>query len=310
MKLPERIKQMANQAADSPYILPDWVKKEIDEGTLTPQMLDAVKVGMGICATCKGLGLIGYDVPMNDYRFGKMYPCPNCQYGQDLAQRETEMSLINARLPIEYQRLTFGTWAQLTPKERKGKRKAYAAAKIFVDTPGHNVSMARVYDLCKKPYNAADVVRNSLIFQGEPGLGKTGLAAAIVNYKISRKEPVLYIRTQDLIESLKASFNGDNGDDEDSSKSVMTMVKEHSCLILDEFNLEIDNAWRKEVIENIIRFRHAQRLPTVLTCNADANELERLWGVRTTSVLFAMAHFIRLEGESLRNLNQSVDEVF
>ena len=87
------------------------------------------------------------------------------------------------------------------------------------------------------------------------------------------------------------------------------MVKSFPVLVLDEFNMTKVSDWRQEVMENVIRYRYGNNLPTVLTCNATRDELEVQWGIRTVSVLFEMAHLIPMGGEPLRDYRQVV-EVF
>jgi len=201
---------------------------------------------------------------------GKPMACDKCSGGRELANRQLKNRLIQSELPKEYQQLTFTSWNQLPDDAKVGKMLAVTCAKLFIESPDHRVSLAEAYRRCKQNLGDNDAVRNSLIFQGIPGLGKTGLAAAIVNEKINRKEPVLYIRTQDFIESVKQSFDRDKkrGDDIDTTKEIIDTVKSHPCLVMDEFNMNLVNDWRKELIENIIRYRYGQGLPIILTCNA------------------------------------------
>jgi len=251
------------------------------------------------CVTCEDRHVISYDVPYGDERFGKLYPCPDCSGGQALMERKWRSRLSNAALPIEYQSLTFESWAALPEEFRQGKHLALACAQLFVQTPDHAVSLQKAFQMAGRVLGV-DIVRKSLIFQGIPGLGKTGLAAAIVNQLLADGQSVLYIRTQDFIESVKDSF----GDKTTSTSSVVDAVKTAPILVMDEFNVTIESDWRQEIMEAVIRYRYGNALPTVLTCNANRTELEMQWGIRTTSVLFAMAHWIPMGGEPLRDLRQ------
>lgn len=262
------------------------------------------------CQTCQDLHRVRYDVAIEDARFGKMYPCPDCAGGHALIERQVKMRLANARLPDEYQKLTFATWMKLPRDYRAGKGLGYICAKMFTESPDHNVSIVEAYRMGGFEVTVADVRRKSLILQGPPGVGKTGLAAAIVNQLLVDGKPVMYVRVMDFIEAVKAAFdNGKNERKQESANAILEMVKSFPRLVLDEFNMTKVTDWRQEVMENVIRHRYGNALPTVLTCNADMKELEAQWGVRTTSVLFTMCHWVPMGGEVLRDMRQP-DEVF
>lgn len=284
--------------------LPENIRKSLEASDWEPTQQDETYT----CETCQDMHMIRYAVPVDHPQFGKMFPCPDCAGGRALEDRKIQATLAETKLPKGYQNLTFETWEQLSDEEKRGKYLALNSAKLFVKSDDHYVSFAEAYRLCGRDLGAVDAVRNSLIFQGLPGLGKTGLAAAIVNTLMAQGKRVLYIRTQDFIEALKQSFDRDKKDgSEEKTQVIIDTVKQHPCLVLDEFNMNVTSDWRQEQIENIVRYRYGNALPTVFTCNADADELERQWGIRTTSVLFTMAHWIPMGGNGLRDMRQNLE---
>jgi len=289
--------------------IPENVRQALESGDWQPQELAPVYT----CQTCEDRHVISYDVPFGDERFGKLYPCPDCGGGQKLMERRWKSRLKQAELPKEYQQLTFATWQQLPQEARQGKGLALACAQLFVQSDDHSVSLATAYRMAGRDMGNVDIVRKSLILQGVPGLGKTGLAAAIVNHLLAEGKPVLYIRVQDFIEAVKDAFGKEkrqaDGTLPDSAQEIVSVVKRAPRLVLDEFNVSVVGDWRQEVMENVIRYRYGNALPTVITCNAQPDELEAQWGLRTTSVLFTMAHWVPMGGEVLRDMRQP-DEVF
>jgi DNA replication protein DnaC len=284
--------------------MPDNVRRAVEQGGWENIPVQPPQFA---CMTCCDRHWYTPDVPPSDPCHGKPIACPECAGGRELAERQVKMRLVQAELPKNYQGLTFASWDKLSDAEKDGKFLALNCAKIFIESVDHRVSFKEAYRRCGRKLGAEDVERKSLIFQGPPGLGKTGLAAAIVNKKIELKQPVLYIRTQDFIESVKQSFDRDKkrGDETDTTQVVIDTVKKHECLVMDEFNVGVTNAWRQDLIENVIRYRYGNDLPTIITCNANEDELEHQWGTRVTSVLFAMAHWIPMGGVGLRDMRQS-----
>lgn len=257
------------------------------------------------CADCRDTGWYVLDLPVNHPQFGKPQACQSCEKGIALQEKQWNNRLQNAALPEMYQTFTFETWDALLEAEKEGKWLAYWCARLFVEREDHNVNLAQAYQLAGRAL-AYHVWHKSLVFQGPWGVGKTGLAAAIINALIAGGQSVLYIRTQDFLESVKARF----GKDEPSVEDVMQTVKRASVLVMDEFNLTASGDWRQETMENIMRYRYGNNLPTVVTCNATKDELTAQWGARTTHVLFAMAHWIPMGGVVLRDLRSMEGKAF
>jgi DNA replication protein DnaC len=251
------------------------------------------------CTVCEDRGVISYAVPFGHELFGKLYPCPNCRKGHDLLVNQWRARLQNAGLPASYQGLTFESWQALPESLKEGKRLAFNAAMLFVASTGHYVSLSEAYRMSKRRLAGADVVRNSLVFQGPVGTGKTGLAAAIINAMLEQLQPVLYVRTQDFIMSVQARYG--NGDEKPTSDDVISELRQAPVVVLDEFNLEMKSDNRQEIMEKVIRYRHGQALPTIVTCNFTQTEMRAQWGERTVSVLLAMAHWIPMGGEAIRD---------
>ena len=48
------------------------------EKTRTSSKAEAASATKDTCPVCDGFGAITYDVPLEDPRFGKSFPCPKC----------------------------------------------------------------------------------------------------------------------------------------------------------------------------------------------------------------------------------------
>lgn len=257
------------------------------------------------CAACKDLGVVTYNVPVGHDWFGKLYPCPSCKRGQDILATQWGNRLQNTKMPAQYQACTFETWMQATtPDQRKGKMLALEACKLFASQPEHRVSLATAWKRAGKQLGG-EVERSSLILHGPVGVGKTGLMAATINALLEADKLPLWTRAQDLIASVQATYKPDY--DGMPTGEIKRLYKTAPILAIDEFQLVQATADRQEIMEDIIRHRYGEQLPTLITCNYGDEDLRKQWGERTIDPLKAMAHWIPMGGLPIRNTWQMPD---
>jgi DNA replication protein DnaC len=220
----------------------------------------SVEEGAGeICPVCKGAGFVHPALDSGKADFSRVVPC-RCSKGE-LRKKKTEYLEKYSNLGSLSQ-LTFDN---LSPKgrqarqsertEESGKRFAqvYQAARAFADNP-----------------------RGWLVLSGPGGSGKTHLACAIANHRISLGEPVFYITAADLLDHLRSAFspNSDTTYDE-----LFEQVKNVPLLVLDDFTQGSATAWAKEKLEQLLHHRFNMRLATVITTDAPLERMdERLRG--------------------------------
>jgi DNA replication protein DnaC len=113
--------------------------------------------------------------------------------------------------------------------------------------------------------------RKWLVLLGIHGCGKTHLAAAMANDRLQRGLPTLFIVTPDLLDALRASFNGDGSGAYDK---VFYEVRAAPFLILDDFGAQSATAWAKEKLYQVLNYRYNAQLPTVITTNQTLEEIE------------------------------------
>jgi DNA replication protein DnaC len=117
----------------------------------------------------------------------------------------------------------------------------------------------------------ADLPQDWLVFFGESGCGKTHLAAAIANRCVRRGYPVLFVVVPDLLDHLRAAFSPDS---KVSYDQRFEEVRTSPLLILDDLGTESATPWAKEKLYQIINYRYAARLPTVITTALLIGELD------------------------------------
>lgn len=139
-----------------------------------------------------------------------------------------------------------------------------------------------------------------LIFTGNPGTGKTHLAAAITNHIIGvHKVPVKFVSYVDFLESLKAGFSGKEKEDE------VKRLNEIPLLVIDDLGKERTSEWSNAVLYRIVNMRYEHCLPVIITTNETISDLEKAVGEATVSRLMEMCKGVRMVGadhrkESLR----------
>ena len=260
------------------------------------------------CVTCGDLGLIRYDVSTDDSRFGKLFSCPDCERGQAREMRRYNHLLADAELPETYQQFSFATWEIDIPDSAKiGKNAAYMAAIRFCQNQRHMVDMAEIYHILDMEWERDRVTRmkNSLVFYGDYGTGKTGLGAAILNELLVQGKHVFYIRCRDMIREVQSRYRKE---ETPSADDILRKFQRAPVLFIDEFNIANLTDDRMEIVEDIMRYRYGNQLPTIMTCNIDQQMFYNQWGGRTGDVVIAMAHWIHVGGDKLRPTDAEIVE--
>ncbi len=111
-----------------------------------------------------------------------------------------------------------------------------------------------------------------LVLQGTYGCGKTHLAAAIANYRVAtgRAAP-MFVVVPDLLDHLRATFSPASTTTLDR---VFEQVKTANLLILDDLGTESATPWAREKLFQLLNYRYAARLPTVITTFNTLDELD------------------------------------
>jgi DNA replication protein DnaC len=201
------------------------------------------------CPVCQGMGVIKYAVEPGDARFGKLFRCPNnpLEGDYDHQLRMRRLSNLDA-----FTDRTFENFE--------------------LEIPGYTQQETQVLRVaCNTARKFARDLDGWLLLEGSYGTGKTHLAAAIGNVRLSRGDQVLFITTPDLLDHLRSTFspNSETGYDE-----MFERVRNTGLLILDDLGVENPSEWAKEKLFQLLNHRYTRRMATVITTNVDLDTLD------------------------------------
>lgn len=254
------------------------------------------------CEICNDRGWIVPERHYTDPEFSRPQYCPNpeCRAGNALRMANYESRYSAARFPDEYKSFTFDSWIQGLPESaKKQKVLALAAANLWAIEPDHKVLKSAIYHLAGKtpPDGLIDRAKNSLVFYGGVGVGKTGLMIAACNRLLATGGSVLYVKVLDLIESVQSGYSKDSAR---TAPEIKADFKNAPVLFVDEFAVTQETPDRQEIIFDVINARYSNGLPTLITANMNPAAFAQAWGERTASRVKAMAHWVEVKGARLR----------
>lgn len=202
-----------------------------------------------VCPVCKGRGFLVYDVPPGHPDFNRVVPC-RCTEARLAAEHARDLRTVSNLGALD--RMTFDSFLPdgiaLPEAIRRALHEAYEISLGFAREP-----------------------HGWLVLMGGYGVGKTHLAAAIANFRVSLGHPALFVVVPDLLDYLRATYapTSDTGLDE-----RMEMIREAPLLILDDLGAHNSTPWAQEKLFQILNHRYNGRLPTVITTNQRLEELD------------------------------------
>src|SRR6266850_3701965 len=180
----------------------------------------------------------------------------------------------------------------------------------------YNESLGRAVGQAKRVADAFPVVNKGLLLEGQPGVGKTHLAVAVLKQAIQTTGARgLFYDTRDLLRVIRSTYDPSTRTTElDILRPVMTA----ELLVLDDLGAEKTSEWVDETMNLIVNTRYNERRLTIFTSNypdipddTEPNSLVFRIGHRMRSRLHEMCNFVEMDGADYRELplNGGVDDL-
>ncbi len=229
-------------------------------------------------AMCGGLGVIGYDVPVDHPYFGKMFRCPNNPVELDGDRQERLRNLSNLSAFADKSFANFETRLHgLTPAQTLSLETALGHAMRFAEAPD-----------------------GWLLLEGTYGSGKTHLAAAIGNVRLNHGDMVLFVTAPDLLDHLRSTYGPTS---EIGYDQMYDRIANAQLLVLDDLGAENPSPWAQEKLFQLLNHRYVHHLPTIVTTNVDLERLDPR--IRSRLLDQKLAHHVQITAPDYRTPGQS-----
>jgi DNA replication protein DnaC len=119
--------------------------------------------------------------------------------------------------------------------------------------------------------NYAQQPEGWLVFLGTYGCGKTHLAAAIANERVSQGYQALFVVVPDLLDHLRATYSPNS---QVSYDKRFEEVRTTPLLVLDDLGTESATPWAQEKLYQIFNYRYNACLPTVITTSFELEDID------------------------------------
>lgn len=136
-----------------------------------------------------------------------------------------------------------------------------------------------------------------LMFYGNPGTGKTFIAACIANALIEKQVPVVVTSFVKLIGEIQ------NQSFDRSEEAMIQTLNRAKLLIIDDLGAERSTDYALERVYNVIDSRYRSAKPLILTTNLTLGQMQATADTRYGRIydrIFEMCYPVEMKGESWR----------
>jgi DNA replication protein DnaC len=206
-----------------------------------------------------------------------------CPYCEQVVPKKSLVVLGIEKIVQPVCRCEVEAWEREQDEMQERYRKAEIERKFAISSLGERFESCR-FETFEKRHGAEKAFRlaydyaerfelygaESLLIWGDPGNGKSHLAAAICHKLKERgKIPVFQTMTE-LLERIRSTFRQQS---RESEREIMAALQDCDLLVLDDLGAEKVSDWTLDVLFRIIDGRYRQKKPTMFTTNFSPTEL-------------------------------------
>jgi DNA replication protein DnaC len=139
----------------------------------------------------------------------------------------------------------------------------------------------------------------NIVFIGDTGVGKTGLACALLLKSLQNGHRGIFVRAQDLFDEMYASLA------DRSTRKLLNYLSRIDVLVIDEMGYLNLRPEQTNIFFKLMEERY-RRHPTIITTNLDYEQWHNFLGNKALvdallSRLRHQCHTVRITGPSLRD---------
>ena len=165
--------------------------------------------------------------------------------------------------------------------------------------------MSRIFDFCKNYAQTFSLNSESIIMEGDTGLGKTHLSLAIADEVIKKGYNVFYGSVQDYLNAIENEHFGRAPSDTNTLKQLLNC----DLLILDDLGVEFRSEFNTSTVHNIINSRLSANKPTIINSNLTPSEINNKYSDRITSRIYSNYQTLKFLGNDIRLEKKRTGEV-
>lgn len=182
----------------------------------------------------------------------------------------------------------------------------------FADQGPYALSLLEARTIAERYAKEYPLSERGLLLMGNPGVGKTHLAVAILKDLILNKGvDGVFFDVQDLLRQLQSTFDRASGM---SQIDLLQPALASELVVLDDLGNRVISPWVEETLAFIVTTRYNARRATIVTTNyldAPPNDkvqrLEDRIGPRVRSRLHEMCYDVTITAEDFRKTTMRAD---